>query len=657
MSNCSKHTQEPASPMPTMEHHNTRYKYEKLHDSETIRTLTLQGISNGIVECTIQQIGLSDGGYQALSYVWGSEETPFYAVVTDGKGEKRGQIPLTKNLNDALRDLWNAEELTSKVFWIDQICIDQEGEEKSQQVASMGQIYSNAKRVITYLGPVEDEDLEQEGRQLLERLDIHFAPNYDILCQMNDLATARDNQSKLLVSKLPDDLTVDAVNDRVWEWLVALCFGEWGTRLWIVQEQLLNTENLMLHGYRLLTWDEVVIIPVLFYVELLPIHYVNSFWQSKPLRSTLAPWELSGSFFLLWKAHRLKRQELGTITPFSGSLFENMSKFRRILCRDPRDHIFALLAISFDSKLLGITPDYSKQPKEPFLDASVSFFLHRQDVDSLTIACQTNNFLDPKYPSWAISSSRPTELATSFEYRVFNPHPSPDIRPMPRFQTHGENPCIVLTGRIVEQISLVTSPLYRSRSVNLGITDMEYWGHITQLAKTISEVLLNVGITLENAAAPARALSYHLWCWFRYLVKLLESLLPWFDLKAQLAPDLYHLIKALASLLLDTMDEFDPAPSLSNTEYDAARHIWDSHFFQGRSFCTTKRGRICSCMNKIETEDVIAAFRGADRLYVLRPAEGGRYRVVGDAYVDGLMFGEAYDSLDPDEVDYDIELI
>jgi len=340
-----------------------------------------------------------------------------------------------------------------------------------------------------------------------------------------------------------------------------------------------------------------------------------------------------------------------------------------------RDCIFALLAISFDSKMLGVTSDYSKQLKELFLDASVSFFLHRQDLDSLTVACQTNKFLDPKYPSWAISSSRPTELATAFEYRVFNPHASPDIRPTPRFHTHGENPCIVLTGRIIEQIFLATSLLYRSRSVNLGIKDMDYWDYVTQLAKNISEVLLNVGITLENAAALARALvintnwkptqqrdylsqSYHLWCYFRHLVKILESLSQWFDLKAQIAPELYHLIKALASLILENnIDKFEPAASLNKTEQDAAMHIWNNDFFQGRSFCTTKRGRICSCMNKIETKDVIAAFRGADRLYVLRPAEGGRYRVVGDAYVDGLMFGEAYDGLDPDEVDHDIELI
>jgi hypothetical protein len=62
-------------------------------------------------------------------------------------------------------------------------------------------------------------------------------------------------------------------------------------------------------------------------------------------------------------------------------------------------------------------------------------------------------------------------------------------------------------------------------------------------------------------------------------------------------------------------------------------------------------------MNKIESGDVIAAFRGADKLYALRPVEGGRYRLVGDAYVDGLMFGEAYEGVDADEVVYDIELI
>ena len=171
-------------------------------------------------------------------------------MVVDESGRKLGQIPLTQNLKDALQDLWNAEELTSKVFWIDQICIDQEGEEKSHQVSFMGQIYRNAARVITYSGPVEDEEIEREGLRLLERLGGHFEPNYEMMLSHRNTFALYERRLELPVSKLPEDLADDAVDKRVWEWLVAISFGWWGTRLWIVQEQLLNTENFLLHGPR-----------------------------------------------------------------------------------------------------------------------------------------------------------------------------------------------------------------------------------------------------------------------------------------------------------------------------------------------------------------------------------------------------------------------
>jgi hypothetical protein len=260
-----------------MDRNNSRYNYEPLQGPEQIRTLTLRGIPNGMVECTIQQIKVSESGYQALSYVWGSEEKPFHALVRDAGGKRHeqmpftknkqlGRIPLTKNLNDALHDLWNADELTSKVFWIDQICIDQEGDEKNHQVAFMGQIYQNASRVITYLGRVEDEEEEQRDLELLKRLDSHFLPNYEKLSQAWDLHSALSKLSELPVARLPDDLSGDAVSERIWQWLVTLCFGEWATRLWIVQEQMLNTNNRMLHGHRLLSWDSVAVMPVLFYL-------------------------------------------------------------------------------------------------------------------------------------------------------------------------------------------------------------------------------------------------------------------------------------------------------------------------------------------------------------------------------------------------------
>jgi hypothetical protein len=53
---------------------------------------------------------------------------------------------------------------------------------------------------------------------------------------------------------------------------------------------------------------------------------------------------------------------------------------------------------------------------------------------------------------------------------------------------------------------------------------------------------------------------------------------------------------------------------------------------------------------------VVAAFQGADRLFVLRPVED-RYKLIGEAYVDGLMKGEAYEGCSLEELDEDIELV
>jgi hypothetical protein len=335
-----------------------------------------------------------------------------------------------------------------------------------------------------------------------------------------------------------------------------------------------------------------------------------------------------------------------------------------------------LLAISSDSIELGIIPDYSKPPKQLFLDASVSFFLHRNDLAPLYFACRTDNLSDPTNVSWAINSPQPAESKAIYIGPIFRSHPSTNLHPSPHFYAHEESSVIVLTGRIVDHISLTTPPLYRPRSTILAITDTQTLDYMVQFVKAMSEVLLNVGTTLENTAALVRALvidpnwkpthgrgspaqqtAYHFWCYFRFTVKVMENLRKKFDLEVDKASDSDHLSKALARLVLETdLDTFSPSANLTAYEFDAAMHAAYVRA-QGRSLCTTKQGRVSSCMNKIESEDVIVAFRGADTLYVLRPAEGGRYRVVGDAYVDGLMFGEAYDGLDPDEVDYNIELI
>ena len=147
-----------------------RYTYLPLEKPDQIRILKLHATKKRI-ECSLEQTKVSDGGYQALSYVWGKPEKPFRAFVLSDNGKEFGYIPLTENLQNALCDLRDADEVKSKVFWIDQICIDQEGEEKNGQVRMMGDIYRHATRVITYIGPAAlDEEEERRGISLLNRL-------------------------------------------------------------------------------------------------------------------------------------------------------------------------------------------------------------------------------------------------------------------------------------------------------------------------------------------------------------------------------------------------------------------------------------------------------------------------------------------------------
>jgi len=211
------------------------YQFQPLEGPDKIRVLELQPATEDLfnLKCRIYQINHYEGGYQSLSYVWGSEKRPYRMTVVDEAGVKLGYIPLTYNLKNALYDLRNTIGLENMVFWIDQVCINQEGAERNHQVELMGQIYQNAAQVITYLGPAAAADLEAEirGVQLLERIYEHFKPSCDKLIRTGNLHRSYVERAKLPVKDLPDDLfhEIDLEVDFTWKWLTELGFGEWTT--------------------------------------------------------------------------------------------------------------------------------------------------------------------------------------------------------------------------------------------------------------------------------------------------------------------------------------------------------------------------------------------------------------------------------------------
>ncbi|KAF4440036.1 hypothetical protein F53441_12407 [Fusarium austroafricanum] len=135
--------------------------------------------------------------YEALSYVWGSENKP-RSISIDGC-----DLPIGENLYAALSHL--RDRSIERTIWIDAICINQrDPKEKGQQVQSMAKIYTKASRVIVWLGGATPD-----SGQALEEIRI-----------------AAEQRMKPSPTK-------PSINESA---ILRLLEGPWFQRIWVLQE-------------------------------------------------------------------------------------------------------------------------------------------------------------------------------------------------------------------------------------------------------------------------------------------------------------------------------------------------------------------------------------------------------------------------------------
>ena len=96
---------------------------------------------------TVSNTGATQGGYSALSYVWGPS-TQSKQIHLNGH-----LCPVTDNLYAALEQLQHCEAVKKGMrFWIDALCIDQADlKERAAQIQLMHQIYTLAQHIVIWL--------------------------------------------------------------------------------------------------------------------------------------------------------------------------------------------------------------------------------------------------------------------------------------------------------------------------------------------------------------------------------------------------------------------------------------------------------------------------------------------------------------------------
>jgi hypothetical protein len=131
------------------------YTYQPL-SPHTIRVLELHpGAPDTPLVCDLVIQHISGKSYEALSYVWG-DPTPIASIkCIDAAND--GDLGISRSLATALIAFRFTDQ--TRRMWTDAICINQKDvSERESQVRLMGAVYSQAKRVLCWLGPFKSLD-------------------------------------------------------------------------------------------------------------------------------------------------------------------------------------------------------------------------------------------------------------------------------------------------------------------------------------------------------------------------------------------------------------------------------------------------------------------------------------------------------------------
>jgi hypothetical protein len=296
--------------------------------------------------------------YDALSYCWGVSTQNHVVSITLGHGEAitSYRIHITDNLQSALAALWKrrGEKKTIRI-WVDALCINQDDlYERSQQVQMMRQIYSMAEKVLAWVGTKPQTAL-------------------------SDLSSLKMALFHLYTYNTTDEGERQALKEFFNE--------EYWSRVWIIQEITVASTVVMLYGDLEFAWTNLA--------SALKELLKYSGQERDESEIDVSEIGIGASHLLRFREHWIDTNK--PITLLQAMLWTLHTK-----ATDPRDKIFALLALCHDGDRLVPIPNY-KQPLESIISEMSKLSFSR--THSLDLMCLkgTGTMLKDStgLPSWA----------------------------------------------------------------------------------------------------------------------------------------------------------------------------------------------------------------------------------------------------------------
>jgi hypothetical protein len=182
--------------------------------------------------------------YQALSYTWGEPVFTETLHVLNG-AETAGDINITENLHSALQNLREPDKIL--VLWVDAVCIDQSNiPERNSQVSNIPQTYSEASAVLIWLGT---DSLQKDGQLCLDffsQLARHISSGPGLIERPDQGSWRRRFKINQMVTTF-----LDSTKPRV---IASFLARPWFRRRWIIQEVVLARDVSIHCGASSIPW-------------------------------------------------------------------------------------------------------------------------------------------------------------------------------------------------------------------------------------------------------------------------------------------------------------------------------------------------------------------------------------------------------------------
>ncbi|OJD31153.1 chitin recognition protein [Diplodia corticola] len=409
-----------------------RFRYTPLPRPPSIRLLQVEKYNptDPRIRCWVYTCPLAEGlrpPFDALSYCWSG------AVIDEDEEENGGpqgqdfwyEIEVNGTswmVMDSLYDALLARSRSGdgeRLLWVDALCINQtDDEEKTEQVALMGEIYAAASRVIVWLGA--------DGSYVDEVAYIHTTVANALDRFIDDrgaeVAFKSSPQDTAFLGALGLDIQLDEWF-RIWRaYFHFFRTRRWFFRAWIVQEVVLAREVQVRCGDKVIPWEAFislgrfilysgwvqVLAPIEQKLKFAGINELNTIWSMQMDFRSGGPWSLG---------FRQTQQHLSGAQTDSEFwywyLLRVLDNVRGQLATNPRDKVYCILGMT--SKFLPtgipspIRPDYSQdlQTADMFADVARLILDRLPNLGFLALAEDQTERSFSNLPSWVPDWSVP----------------------------------------------------------------------------------------------------------------------------------------------------------------------------------------------------------------------------------------------------------